>query len=242
MGDPRKLRKKYSTPSHPWQKQRIDEEKVLMREYGFKNKKELWKLNSKLKNYKSQVKALISKKDDTSNKKKLDLIKRMQGYNLLSQNAVLEDILSINLKDICERRLQTIVVKKSLARSIKQARQFITHEHVSVGERKITSPSYIVSQGEELVIKISASSPLFSEDHPERIPVQAQLKKEMQEAGIKSHEEKEEVKKEIKEVKKPVKKEVKKETKIEVKEEKKSETPQVEEKEEKISEEVAKDE
>ena len=92
MGDPRKLRKKYSTPSHPWQKLRIDEEKVLMREYGFKNKKELWKLNSKLKNYKSQVKALISKRDEDSNKKKLELIHRLQGYNLLSQNAVLEDI------------------------------------------------------------------------------------------------------------------------------------------------------
>ena len=40
MGDPRKLRKKYYPPSHPWQKIRIDEEKILMKDYGFKNKKE----------------------------------------------------------------------------------------------------------------------------------------------------------------------------------------------------------
>lgn len=193
MGDPKKLRKKYSTPSHPWQKERIDEEKILMREYGFKNKKELWKLNSKLKTYKSQVKSLISKHDPESLKKKTELIKRLQGYNLLPETAVLEDILAISLKDLCDRRLSTIVYKKNLARSVRQARQFITHEHVSVGDRKITSPSYVVSQGEEILVKLSESSPIASEDHPERIPVEAQLKKEMQKAGI----EKEDKKKKI---------------------------------------------
>ena len=29
MGDPRKIRKKYQGPSHPWEKQRIDDERVL---------------------------------------------------------------------------------------------------------------------------------------------------------------------------------------------------------------------
>ncbi|MEK6916686.1 MAG: 30S ribosomal protein S4, partial [Nanoarchaeota archaeon] len=74
MGDPRKLRKKYSTPTHPWQKLRIDEEKELMKSYGFKNKVELWKLNSKLRNFKSQVKKLIPKKDEASQKQKQELI------------------------------------------------------------------------------------------------------------------------------------------------------------------------
>ncbi len=178
MGDPKKLRKKYSKPSHPWQKLRIEDEKVLMKEYGFKNKKELWKLNSKLKDYKSQIKMLISKHDEASEKKKNELIQRLQSYNLLSESAVLEDILALTLKDLCERRLQTIVFKKQLARSINQARQFITHEHVSVGEKKITSPSYLVSQAEELMVKISDNSPMVSEDHPERIPVEKKLKEE----------------------------------------------------------------
>ena len=35
----------------------------------------------------------------------------------------------------------------------KQARQFIVHEHITIGERKITSPSYIVSVGEESMVK-----------------------------------------------------------------------------------------
>ena len=158
MGDPKKLRKKYSTPSHPWQKQRIDEERVLMREYGFKNKAELWKLNSKLRKYKTQVKNLISKHDEHAEKQKVELIKRVQKLNLIDEKAVLEDILSLTLKDICERRLQTIVLKKGLARSIKQARQFITHEHIVIGDQKITSPSYIVSSGEEIIVKFADNS------------------------------------------------------------------------------------
>jgi small subunit ribosomal protein S4 len=34
MGDPRKRKKKYETPTHPWQKDRIDDEKELRRKYG----------------------------------------------------------------------------------------------------------------------------------------------------------------------------------------------------------------
>ena len=46
MGSPKKQRKKYSKPSHPWQKARIEEEKALKKEYSFKNKKELIVFNS----------------------------------------------------------------------------------------------------------------------------------------------------------------------------------------------------
>jgi len=31
MGDPRKTRRKYNKPSHPWKKDRIDSENVLMK-------------------------------------------------------------------------------------------------------------------------------------------------------------------------------------------------------------------
>ena len=39
MGDPKRTKKKYSTPLHPWQAERLEEEKGLTREYGFRNKK-----------------------------------------------------------------------------------------------------------------------------------------------------------------------------------------------------------
>ena len=51
MGDPKILRKKFESPSHPWQKSRIEEERQLIREYGLKNKSEAWKMRSKAKNF-----------------------------------------------------------------------------------------------------------------------------------------------------------------------------------------------
>ena len=201
MGDPRKLRKKYSKPSHPWQKLRIEEEKVLMTKYGFKNKTELWKLNSKLRKFKTQVKLLVPKNDDLAEKQKQQLLNKLQKLNLIQENAVLEDILSLTFKDMCERRLQTIVLKKGLARSINQARQFVTHGHILIGENKITAPNYMVNSDEELMIKFSQYSTLHSEDHPERVPADAVVKEERKKISKKVEEKPvETVEKEEKEV------------------------------------------
>ena len=41
---------------------------------------------------------------------------------------------------------------------MKQARQFITHEHVAIGEKKITSPSYFVNVIEESKINFVVNS------------------------------------------------------------------------------------
>ena len=46
MGDPRKQVNKYSTPRHPWEADRLAEEKILSRDYGLKTKKEIWKEES----------------------------------------------------------------------------------------------------------------------------------------------------------------------------------------------------
>ena len=178
MGDPRKLRKKYSKPSHPWQKERIDEEKALIAEYGFKNKQEIWKINSKLRNFKKQVKELVPKTDELSEKRKQALLAKLHKLNLVKENAALEDILGLTLKDICGRRLQTVVYKKGLTRSVRQARQFITHEHIKIGDKKITSPNYLVNSDEEALIQFASNSSMHSEDHPERLPMDAVVKEE----------------------------------------------------------------
>ena len=60
MGDPRRLKKKYNTPQHPWQKTRIETEAVLRKEYGLKNKKEIWKMATQFKNFSDQAKRLIA--------------------------------------------------------------------------------------------------------------------------------------------------------------------------------------
>ena len=209
MGDPRQQRKKYDTPRHPWKQERIDEEKELTKEFGFKNKKEIWKTKSILKKFTIQAKTLTGETTEQSEKEKKVLLNKLIKLNLIKTGSDLDDILSLKTRDIAERRLQTIVFKKRFARSPKQARQFITHGHIKINNKKITIPSYIVNNDEESKISFDEVSNLAKVDHPERV----QPKKE---------EVKEKPKKETKEKVKKEKPKEKKEAKKIVKEEKKT--------------------
>ena len=177
MGSPKRARKKYSKPSHPWQKERIEEEKALLREYGLKNKKEIWRAASLLKKFTSQAKSLIIETSVQAEVEKKQLLKKLYSLGLVEEGAKLEDVLSINVKNILDRRLQTLISKKKLARSIQQARQFVIHRHVLIGDNKITMPSYLVSREEEAFIGFISKSPFFNQDHPERAE-QAVVKQE----------------------------------------------------------------
>ncbi|MBI2207942.1 30S ribosomal protein S4 [Candidatus Woesearchaeota archaeon] len=169
MGSPKKQRKKFSTPSHPWQKERILKEQELVREYGLKRKYEIWKMNSILKNFTSQAKNLITAKTTQSEKERSQLLKKLSSLGLISQNAKIEEVLSLTLKDVMERRLQTLLYRKHMARTIKQARQFIVHQQVAVGDKKITVPSYLVPLTEENNIQFASGSAFVDTNHPERI-------------------------------------------------------------------------
>ncbi len=166
MGDPKKLRKKYKTPSHPWERERIDKEREITNNYGLKNKKEIWKFVSKLKRFTRQAKKLLGKRNEQSHKEEKDLIEKLKKYNLADENTKIEDVLNLGVEDLLERRLQTKVHRMGLARSVKQARQLIVHGHIKVSGKKTTIPSYLVKENDkvEYVEKSSFSNP----EHPER--------------------------------------------------------------------------
>ena len=169
MGDPRKRRKSYSTPSHPWQRTRIEEEKILVQEYGVANKKEIWKMNSILRRFTKVAKNSVSLKTKQGEKEKKQLLDRLQTLGLLPPTAQAVDVLNLKLKDILERRLQTLLYRKGMARTVKQARQFITHRHVTVAGKIMTQPSYLVLKKEEDKIGFLALSSLSNPEHAERI-------------------------------------------------------------------------
>ena len=150
MGDPRRQRKTYSGPTHPWQKTRIDLEAELKKKYGYKNKKELWKITSKLRNYRAQARNLIPRLDTEQGKLELkQLFSKMQSYGLTSEKPTIDEILQLNIEDLLDRRLQTILYKKGLCNTVGQARQFIVHGHVRINGQKQTAPSFLVKKKEE---------------------------------------------------------------------------------------------
>jgi len=154
MGDPRKFRKTYKTPRKPWDKPRMEKETQLKREYYFKTKTELWKLKSKIGWYRKHARKLVSTRDTENGAKKSgEFLKRLEKDGLLKSGAELEDVLGLKIEDVLERRLQTIVVRRGLSNTMKQARQFINHGKIFVGDKKITSPNYIVTTKEEEVVR-----------------------------------------------------------------------------------------
>src|SRR3989344_28955 len=168
MGDIKRPSKKYSSPSHPWQKARLDFESQIRKEYATGNKTEIWKMNSILRTFLKIAKKLSSQRTAQEKLEKEQLVARVKKYGLINANGDLKDILNLGLKDIMERRLQTLVFRKGFAHSCKQARQFVTHKHIIVDGKIITSPSYLVPVGQEHKISFSQRSALSSESHPER--------------------------------------------------------------------------
>ncbi len=154
MGDPKRHRKKFSKPGHPWQKERIEAEKEILKAYGLRRKYEIWKMDSMLKKYLNRAKTLIAQRTPQAEIEKKQLLNRLNLLGLLKKDAKVEDVLNLTLKDILERRLQTLLHRKQIANTMLQSRQLITHEHVAVGSRKITAPSYLVSVEEESKIKL----------------------------------------------------------------------------------------
>jgi small subunit ribosomal protein S4 len=169
MGDPKKTRKTYYTPHHPWKRIRIDEERIIKEEYGMKNKREIFKMSSLLKDFKNQAKKLIALRTAQADKEKEQMFARLKRLGILAADVnSLDPVLDLTLRDILERRLQTQVYKKNLARTINQARQFIVHGHIKVGDRKVTAPSYLVAAQEEMTLSFSDNSSLNNLEHPER--------------------------------------------------------------------------
>jgi small subunit ribosomal protein S4 len=190
MGDPKKIRKKYTTPSHPWQRSNLENEARLVKEYGLIRKKEVWKVNSLLKKIKAEVKEIAASEGEKAEKDKNLLLKKLKSWGLLKPEQGIDDVLVLETKDLMERRLQTLVFKKGMSKSIDQARQFIVHGHIKVGDKKMNTPSYMVKTGEEDLIGFIGRSSLSDPEHPERVSKkEKKLIKEEPKAEEKSTEE-----------------------------------------------------
>jgi small subunit ribosomal protein S4 len=58
-----------------------------------------------------------------------------------------------NLLVFLERRLDNMVYRLGFAVSRKEARQIVSHSHVSVNGRTVSIPSYLVREGDEVAIR-----------------------------------------------------------------------------------------
>ena len=126
MGDPRKLRNKYSGPKRLWDEERITHDKELRSEFGLKNSGEIWKATDELRKYRREARRLLSLTEEERARDMEKILTKLARSGIMKEGN-LEDILTLSVRGVLERRLQTIVMRKGLARTMRQSRQLITH-------------------------------------------------------------------------------------------------------------------
>lgn len=139
--------KKYVRPKKAFDSERIKSEDKIVNKYGLKNKTEIWKAKAKLDLLRRQAKKVVYS-DAEVQKRFIEKVTNL-GYNVKE----VVEVLGLNEEEILERRLQTIVLKKGLATTAKDARQLITHRKIKIDGKIVNIPSYTVKKDEENKIK-----------------------------------------------------------------------------------------
>lgn len=182
MGDPKFPRRKYEAPSHPWQGERIKLEDELVKKYGLKNKRELWKAQSLLRRFRQRsriLQAQVRYGDVQAEKETEELLAKLGRVGFLPQEeATLDDVLALDIEAILSRRLQSMAYVKGLGYTPKHARQLIVHGHIAIEGRKVTIPGYLVKRIEEGKIGYHEFSPLSHDMHPARPDVEIEAREE----------------------------------------------------------------
>ena len=160
MGDPRRLKKKFKKPKHPFQKDRILEELEFVGKYGLRNKREYWKMRTMLGNWRDLARQSRTLSEERAKEVQQTLIQKLNRLGIIGSEAEFEDVLLLTPEDLLKRRLQTLVYERGLATTIYQARQYIIHGHIQISGKKINAPSYIVKRDEEELIDFTPQSPL----------------------------------------------------------------------------------
>lgn len=133
-----------------WNKERIDQEHKIRDDYGLKNLNELWRATSEIRRIRRNVRAVLSGKVNEATGK--ELISRLSRYGMVKDGAILDDLLEITPQNVLDRRLQSIVLRKGLAKTARQARQLVTHGFIAINGKRVKSPGYVVSKSEESMI------------------------------------------------------------------------------------------
>jgi small subunit ribosomal protein S4 len=149
LGDPHKPKKTYHRPRRIWTIDQLNAELYILGTYGLRNKRELWKAQSEIARIRNQARALLAIPTEVRRDKELRLLGFLNRLGLVNESATLDDVLNLKIEDILERRLQTIVMRKIMSKSAIEARQIVSHRHVSVGSRTVNLPGYIVRKDEE---------------------------------------------------------------------------------------------
>lgn len=117
-----------------------------------------------LRSFRRRSRELLSHPNE---KKQKELFDRLNKLGMKAEK--LDDVLLLRLEDILSRRLQTVVYKKGLAKTLKEARQFIVHRHVLIKDKRVWYPSLLVLADEEAEIHLDETIRSQKLSNPESV-------------------------------------------------------------------------
>merc|ERR1712023_13927 len=126
--------------------------------YGLKTKREIWRVGLILSKVRAVARYLLTleERDPERIFQGQALMRRMIRYGILDEDKQrLDYVLALKVEDFLERRLQTLVFKRGLAKSIHHARVLIKQKHIRVGHQIVDVPSFMVVSS----LSLTSSSP-----------------------------------------------------------------------------------
>ena len=160
------------TPKVMFERERFDRELRLAGVYGLKCKTEIYRVHTMLGKLRSSARMLLMREES-------DVKRQLQGASLLrklhrlgilpSDQDKLEFVLALKEENILDRRLQTIVHKKNLARSVHHARILILQKMIRVGKQVVNSPSFLVRVDSENQVQYAENTPITNPEIKGRV-------------------------------------------------------------------------
>ena len=150
------------TPRRPFEKERLDQELKIVGEYGLRNKREVWRIQLVVSKLRKAARELLTldEKDPRRLFEGPAILRRLHRIGVLDESVnKLDAVLDIKAQDFLERRLQTQVFKRGLAKSIHHARVLIKQRHIRVGKQVVDAPSFIVRVESQKHIDFATTSP-----------------------------------------------------------------------------------
>ena len=102
MGEPRRLNRQYDV-QESFDKQKMINDRKLEREYGLKTKREIWKAESIVRNYRKMARNLLAGNIDDYEKRTRELLGKLQRTGIFTKDHTIDDVLKLQASDLLER-------------------------------------------------------------------------------------------------------------------------------------------